>query len=45
MVKKLSNEIIDMKRSGERETKAKGPIILSLKETHHSKQLNLPQLT
>jgi hypothetical protein len=27
-----------------RETKDKGPISLSLKGTHHSKQLNLPQL-
>jgi hypothetical protein len=45
MVKKLSNEIIDMKRMQGRETKAKGPISLSLKETHRSRQLNLPQLT
>jgi hypothetical protein len=38
MVKKLTNEIIDMKRSvRDRETKAKGPISLSLKETHRSK--------
>jgi hypothetical protein len=33
MVKKLSNEIIDMKRVQGRETKAKIPISLSLKET------------
>jgi len=45
MIKKFSNEIIDMKRSAGKETKAKGPIHLCLKETHHSKKLNVPQPT
>jgi hypothetical protein len=42
MVKKLSNEIIDMKRSAGKVTKARGPINIFSKEIHCSKRLNLP---
>jgi hypothetical protein len=45
MIKKLSNEIVDMKRSAGKETKVKGLIKPFLRETHHSNQLNLPQST
>jgi hypothetical protein len=40
MVKKLPNEIIDMKISAGKEMKARGPINHFLKEIHLSKQLN-----
>jgi hypothetical protein len=45
MVKKLSNEIIDMKRSAGEGNQGQRPYKPFLKEIHHSKQLNLPQPT
>jgi hypothetical protein len=45
MVKKLSNEIIDMKRNAGEGNLGQRPYKPFFKRNHLSKQLNLPQLT
>jgi hypothetical protein len=45
MIKKLSNEIIDMKRSVGEGNQGQRPCKPLLRETHLSKRLNLPQPT